>query len=137
MKSIFKILFIIIITNSFLQAMEKIEISVNDKKLIVEVAKTQEEKNLGLMNRSSLGENEGMLFIFEKPKRAGFWMKNTSIPLDIAYLNAEAVVLEIYHLIPYSRNSVQSKSDQICYALEVNKDWFSKNEFKIGEKIKF
>jgi uncharacterized membrane protein (UPF0127 family) len=137
MKSIFKIIFILILTNSFLQAMEKIEISINDKKLIAEVAKTQEEKNLGLMNRSSLGENEGMLFVFEKPRRVGFWMKDTSIPLDIAYLNAEGVILEIYHLIPYSRSSVQSKSDQICYALEVNKDWFSKNGFKIGEKIKF
>ena len=137
MKSIFKILFIIIITNSFLQAMEKIEISVNDKKLIAEVARTQEEKNLGLMNRSSLGENEGMLFIFNRPTTVRFWMKNTSIPLDIAYLNSEKVILEIYNLVPYSEHEIQSRSNQIVYALEVNKDWFSKNGFKIGEKIKF
>lgn len=137
MKSIFKILFIIIITNSFLQAMEKIEISVNDKKLIAEVAKTRQELNTGLMNRSSLGENEGMLFVFNRPTTVRFWMKNTSIPLDIAYLNSEKVILEIYNLVPYSENNIESRSNQIVYALEVNKDWFSKNGFKIGEKIKF
>jgi len=137
MKSIFKTLFIIIITNSFLQAMEKIEISVDDKKLIAEVAKTEEEIMTGLMNRDSLGENEGMLFIFSSPIKARFWMKNTSIPLDIAYLNSEKVILEIYNLTPYSRAIIESSSDQIIYALELNQNWFLKNGIKVGQKLKF
>ena len=137
MKLFSKILLTLLLMNSFLQAMEKIEISLNDKKLIAEVAKTKQELNTGLMNRSSLGENEGMLFIFNRPTTVRFWMKNTSIPLDIAYLNSEKVILEIYNLVPYSENEIQSHSNQIVYALEVNKDWFSKNGFKIGEKIKF
>ena len=78
-----------------------------------------------------------MLFNFDKPRKARFWMKNTSIPLDIAYLNSEKVILEIYNLAPYSENIIESNSNQIAYALEVNKDWFLKNEIKVGEKLKF
>jgi uncharacterized membrane protein (UPF0127 family) len=117
--------------------MEKIEIDINDKKLIIEVAKTTEEIMTGLMNRDSLGENEGMLFVFNSPIKANFWMKNTSIPLDIAYLNSEKVILEIYNLTPYRRAIIQSSSDQIIYALELNQNWFSKNGIKVGQKLKF
>lgn len=137
MKLFSKILFTLLLINSFLQAMEKIEIDINDKKLIIEVAKTTEEIMTGLMNRDSLGENEGMLFIFDSPIKARFWMKNTSIPLDIAYLNSEKVILEIYNLTPYRRQIIESNSDQILYALEVNQNWFLKNGIKIGQKLKF
>jgi uncharacterized membrane protein (UPF0127 family) len=137
MKLFFKILSIILLTNSFLQAMEKIEIDINDKKLIAEVAKPGKDSYTGLMNRSSLGENEGMLFVFNSPIKARFWMKDTSIPLDIAYLNSEKVILEIYILTPYSKNIIESRSNQIIYALEVNQNWFLKNEIKIGQKLKF
>lgn len=137
MKLFSKILLTLLLMNSFLQAMEKIEISVNDKKLIAEVAKTKEEKNLGLMNRSYLGENEGMLFIFSRPTTVRFWMKNTSIPLDIAFLNSEKVILQIRNLVPYRTDIIQSSSSQIIYALEVNKDWFLKNGIKVGQKLIF
>lgn len=137
MKSIFKILLTLLLTNSFLQAMEKIEIDVNDKKLTIEVAKTTEEMMIGLMNRDYLGENEGMLFIFNSPIKANFWMKDTSIPLDIAFLNSEKIILQICNLTPYSRDIIQSDSDQIIYALEVNQNWFLKNGIKVGQKLKF
>jgi len=137
MKLFYKILLTLLLMNSFLQAMEKIEIHINDKKLIIEVAKTTEEIMTGLMNRDSLGENEGMLFIFDSPIKARFWMKNTSIPLDIAYLNSEKVILEIYNLTPYSRAIIESSSDQIIYALELNQNWFLKNGIKVGQKLKF
>jgi uncharacterized membrane protein (UPF0127 family) len=117
--------------------MEKIEIDINDKKLIIEVAKTTEEIMTGLMNRDSLGENEGMLFVHSDPIKARFWMKNTSIPLDIAYLNSKKVILEIYNLTPYSIEVIESSSSQIIYALEVNQNWFLKNEIKVGQKLKF
>lgn len=117
--------------------MEKIEININDKKLIIEVAKTTEEMMIGLMNRSFLGENEGMLFVFNAPATVRFWMKNTSIPLDIAYLNSEKIILEIYSLVPYSENEIGSRSNQIVYALEVNQNWFLKNGIKVGQKLKF
>ena len=137
MKLFSKILLTLLLTNSFLQAMEKIEISVNDKKLTIEVAKTTEEMMIGLMNRDSLGENEGMLFVFNSPRKARFWMKNTSIPLDIAFLNSEKVILQIRNLVPYRTDIIQSSSNQITYALEVNKDWFLKNGIKVGQKLIF
>jgi hypothetical protein len=137
MKLFSKILLTLLLMNSFLQAMEKIEIDINDKKLTIEIAKSTQELRTGLMNRSFLGENEGMLFVFDKPIKATFWMKNTSIPLDLAYLNSEKVILEIHNLNPYSLRLIESSSDQIFYALEVNKDWFLKNGIKIGDKLKF
>lgn len=114
---------------------EEAKLRLGDHKLTVEIADTPGEQVMGLMNRESLPNDRGMLFVFAMPKKASFWMKNTSIPLDLAFLDSEGVILEIHPLIPFEEARVQSKSDQVAYALEVNRDWFASRNFKPGLKV--
>ncbi len=110
-------------------------IQVGLKKINVEVALTPEQRSKGLMHRKTLGEDEGMLFIFETPQRASFWMKNTFLPLSIAYMTEDGVIQEIHPLEPLSLLSVQSRRTDIKYALEMNRGWFEKNGITVKQKI--
>lgn len=104
------------------------------KKLIVEVADTPIKRQYGLMDRKSLGENEGMLFKFPRKEKLAFWMQNTYIPLDIAFMDDDGKVLQIKEMFPLSTRSVQSSYD--CkYALEVNHGWFKENNISEGSYI--
>lgn len=87
------------------------------------------------MNRSALGADQGMLFIFDEPRGASFWMHNTSIPLDLAYLDQQGEILEILPLVPFEEKPVKSKSNKVAYALETNRDWFASRGLKAGTKI--
>lgn len=98
--------------------MEKIKISIEDKEYTVEVAKTQEEKSKGLQGRKSLGKNEGMLFIYDKPQTVGFWMDETEIPLDIIFINEDEEVISVYKGKPFSKEIAEE--DNVKYVLEVN-----------------
>lgn len=98
--------------------MEKIKISIEDKEYTVEVAKTQEEKSKGLQGRKSLGKNEGMLFIYDKPQTVGFWMDETEIPLDIIFINEDEEVISVYKGKPLSKEIAEE--DNVKYVLEVN-----------------
>lgn len=98
--------------------MEKIKISIEDKEYTVEVAKTQEEKSKGLQDRKSLGKNEGMLFIYDKPQTVGFWMDKTEIPLDIIFINEDEEVISVYKGKPLSKEIAEE--DDVKYVLEVN-----------------
>lgn len=115
----------------------------NGKKLEVELARTFSERAQGLMNRTSLPENSGMLFVFPGPQKLSFWMKNTYIPLTIAYLDENKVIKEIYDMRAQSMmekdpHAEDYPSDCRCqYALEVNQGWFKKNKIKVGEKVTF
>jgi len=102
---------------------------------MVELAVSDQEQETGLMNRTSLGSDQGMLFIFDRPKEASFWMHNTSIPLDLAYLDEKGEILEILPLVPFEEKPVNSKSTMVAYALEVNRDWFSSRGLKAGTKV--
>jgi uncharacterized membrane protein (UPF0127 family) len=116
-------------------AEEEAILKIGDHRLTVEVADTPGEQVMGLMNRQSLPADRGMVFVFEQPKKAFFWMKNTSIPLDVAFLDSEGVILEILPLIPFEEARVQSKSDQVAYAIETNRDWFASRGLKPGIKV--
>lgn len=111
------------------------KLRLGDHKLTVEIAETAGEQGLGLMNRESLPNDRGMLFVFAVPKKASFWMKNTSIPLDLAFLDSTGVIQEIIPLVPFEESPVQSRSDQVAYALEVNRDWFASRNLKPGLKV--
>ena len=111
------------------------KLKIGDHKLIVEVAETPGEQALGLMNRDSLATDRGMIFVFAEPKKASFWMRNTSIPLDLAFLDSEGVILEIHPLVPFEETPVESKSQKVAYAIETNRDWFASRGLKPGTKV--
>lgn len=87
-----------------------------------EVADTDEERSLGLMNRTSLPENHGMLFVFDHESRVSFWMKNTLIPLDILYINQNGIVVDVQTMQPCTTEKCTTypSAQKAMYALELN-----------------
>ena len=118
-----------------LQAAGESKLHIGDHTLTVELAVNPSEQMTGLMNRESLKSNHGMLFVFSEPKQASFWMHNTSIPLDLAFLDADGVILEIIPLVPFEEKPVLSKSSKVSYAIEVSRDWFGSRNLKAGLKV--
>lgn len=112
-----------------------IDLSIGPNILKIEVAATDIQRSTGLMNRDSLDENRGMIFVFEKEQSVSFWMKNTRIPLSVAYISKEGKILEIYNMKAQSLEPVPSKRSSILYALEVNKGYFEHHEIKVGDII--
>ena len=103
-------------------------------KLLLSIANTNESRSKGLMFQSSLKKNHGMIFIWPSSKKQCMWMKNTSIPLSVAYLSTDGRILEIYDMVPFSEESICS-SQKARMAVEVNQGWFSKNQIAEGDKI--
>ncbi|WP_133470180.1 DUF192 domain-containing protein [Paraglaciecola marina] len=112
----------------------EIQVKVNGKAYQLEYADTFEKRAQGLMNRESLCETCGMLFKFKQPKVAGFWMKDTLIPLDIAFVKADGTITDIKSMKALDLNSTNS-SDTVLYAWEMNKGWFAKNNIKVGDTV--
>lgn len=118
------------------QSILRIPLYIKDKEIWVEVAKTPEQRAQGLMWRKDLGDNGGMLFIFEEEEYHSFWMKNTYIPLSIAFIDKNGRIIEIRDMKPLSTET-HSPSKPILYALEMKKGWFSKNGIRKGDTIRF
>jgi uncharacterized membrane protein (UPF0127 family) len=87
---------------------ERIEVEIGGESFSVEVARTEEQKRVGLMNRESIGDREGMIFVYESDQHLSFWMKNTTIPLTLAFLSKDGTILQIEELKPLSLRSVMS-----------------------------
>lgn len=102
--------------------------------LTAEVADDGEERALGLMYRDTLGQDDGMLFVYPDRAPRSFWMKNTRIPLSVAFLDDDGTILEISDLKPMDDRSVSSVA-AARYALEVNQGWFGKKGVVVGEKV--
>ncbi len=118
------------------QTILKIPLYIGQKEIRVEVAETPEERSHGLMGRKYLGKDEGMLFIFETEDYHGFWMKNTFIPLSIAFIKKNGRIAWITDMTPLTLDS-HVPPQPILYALEMNKGWFSSHGIKVGDKIRF
>lgn len=103
--------------------------------LRVEIADSHKEKTKGLSLRKSLCENCAMLFKYNKPQRLSFWMKDTYIPLDIAFLDHDNVIREIVRNLEPLSLEVVSSSLPAQYALEVNSGFFDRNKVKVGDRV--
>jgi len=107
---------------------------ISGHRLSVEIADEQEEHTRGLMFRKRLAENRGMLFVYEKDSKLTFWMKDTVLPLSIAFIASDGVIREIRDMEPLSLNSVRS-SRNVRYALEVNQGWFRDRGINVGDRV--
>jgi uncharacterized membrane protein (UPF0127 family) len=100
----------------------------------IEVAATTEQRQRGLMFREALPEDAGMLFLFPFEVHTGFWMRNTKVPLDIAYIGADGRVQEIRAAKPLDE-TVLTPTDAYLYVLEVNQGWFQRHSLGVGAKV--
>lgn len=110
-------------------------IRVGKAHLTVEIADTPRKRNIGLMYRENLPENHGMLFVFPEEDYLSFWMKNTKIPLSLAYFNKDGVLTEIYHMEPNQTKITYPSKQKAMYALEVNQNWFQRNGVDVGSVL--
>ena len=111
-----------------------IEISINSLKIEVEVAATPLHRNRGLSYRKFLPSDRGMLFVYKQPRPLIFTMRETSIPLSIAFVSEDLVINEIHKMKPWDTENYPS-NQPAQYALEVNQGWFERNGIKAGDKI--
>jgi len=106
--------------------------------LNAEVASTSEQHRIGLMNRHTLGTNEAMLFVFDRESTQSFWMKNTYIPLDIAFLDKNKQIINIHqNTIPLNEALTYNSSRPAQYVIETNAFWFEKNGIKVVSILEF
>lgn len=100
-----------------------------------EVADERDERTIGLMGRTELADGEGMLFVFPAPQALGFWMRDTLIPLSIAYINGAGLIREIHDLQPLDETAARSTFRDLVYALEVPQGWFTRHKILPGDRI--
>ncbi len=101
-----------------------------------ELALSPIQQQTGMMFRTNMEENEGMLFAFGMPHRASFWMANTILPLSAAYIDPDGVILEIHDLQPHDTNSVTAGTETIQYVLETRQGWFQRHHIPVGTVIR-
>lgn len=106
------------------------------QELIAEVALDEKEVATGMMFRKQIADNEGMLFVFNRPHRASFYMKNTTVPLSCAYIDSEGVILEIHDLQPLNEKPVVAGSSKVQFVLETQQGWFAKNNVTTGMVVR-
>lgn len=104
--------------------------------VVTEIARTPIEHQVGMMWRTNMAEMEGMIFIFDQPGRRAFWMRNTLVPLDIAYIASDGTLLEVHAAQPRSEASIESQSDRVQFVLEMRQGWFQRNNVKPGMMIR-
>lgn len=115
-------------------AEELVELELNGTRFRVEVADTAEERSQGLMHRKAVPDSGGMLFVFPFDQKPSFWMKNTSVPLSLAYIAKDGTIKEIKELIPFSEQPVPS-TYAVRYALELNRGAFEAAGVEAGDRI--
>lgn len=122
-------------------ALETTTIQLGLKKLTVEIADTEDSRSEGLMKRDYLPQDQGMLFVFTEPKILYFWMKETKIPLSIAFFDENRKFINKMDLLPPKEKTTIYPSCQSAkpalYALEVNLGWFEENELTPPAQFSF
>ena len=114
--------------------LDTVTIDIGGEEFVIEVARTPEERSRGLMFRKKLDKNRGMLFVFENDRKLSFWMKNTEVPLSIAYIAKDGTIKEIHDMKPLSRRAVES-TYFARYALEVPLGTYSRLGIDPGYKL--
>ncbi|MFH1460234.1 MAG: DUF192 domain-containing protein [Candidatus Omnitrophota bacterium] len=105
--------------------------------VFAEKAKTLSARRQGLQYRKSMPQNQGMLFFFENEGCHNFWMKNTYLALDIAFIDKNKKILDIQQMVPLRDDLRYSIKEPYKYVLEMNAGWFKKHNISPGDKLSF
>jgi uncharacterized membrane protein (UPF0127 family) len=109
-------------------------LNINGRPLYVEIARTPKQRERGLMGREDLDRNRGMIFVFESDEYLSFWMKDTILPLSIAFLDSQGKVVDLFDMQPRSLIPVQS-TKRCRYAIEVNRGFFEDVGLETGDLV--
>ncbi|MBI5658661.1 MAG: DUF192 domain-containing protein [Nitrosomonadales bacterium] len=113
---------------------ETVPLKIGAQTVRAEIANTPQSRERGLMQRDRLCGNCGMLFVFDRADRYAFWMKNTPLPLSIAFIAADGGILNTAEMQPNTTDPHGAQGDAL-YALEMNRNWFARNGIKPGDKV--
>ncbi len=146
LASLLFVLLIFVAVQMYVKPQERVadkdfaEIRINNVLIKAEIADTDEKRAVGLMNRTSLDNDSGMLFIFENEGYHQFWMKDTLIPLEILFIDKNLTIVQILEMEPCSTPDWQCRiygpNQPIKYAMELNVNFSKSNNVKIGDKVK-
>jgi uncharacterized membrane protein (UPF0127 family) len=113
----------------------KATLTLGTNSLDTQIAADDSSRERGLMSRTNLAENEAMLFVFPRPQPVAFWMKDTPVPLSIAYVGPSGRIFEIHDLKPFDETPVPSASEAVVYAIEVPQGWFARRGVMAGSVV--
>lgn len=114
--------------------LERTQLMAGMHRLDVQLAQTQEQRQIGLMWRKDMPQHEGMLFVFEQPSTQCFWMRNTLIPLTAAFLEDDGTIVNLADMKPLNDDS-HCSTKPVRLVLEMNQGWFAKRQIKPGYKL--
>ncbi|MEP7057577.1 MAG: DUF192 domain-containing protein [Caldimonas sp.] len=117
------------------QKLPSIRLNAGIHNIQAEVAQSPEERSTGLMFRTAMGPNEGMLFAFEEPGQQCFWMKNTLLPLSVAFIGDDGSIVNIDQMKPQTLDS-HCSAKAVRFVLEMNDGWFAKRGIKAGTRLR-
>ncbi len=116
--------------------LQTVKLWIGAEQMDAEMCVTPRQIQTGMMFRKTMGDNDGMLFNLGYSEQAAFWMKNCFVPLSVAYIDPEGVIVEIHPLQPQDTNSVFSATNNVRFALETPQGWFDKHNIKPGTVIR-
>jgi uncharacterized membrane protein (UPF0127 family) len=125
---------VIAATTPFAAELPTVELAIKGQRVVAEVAATEATRTTGLMNRFSLQPDHGMLFVFREPRPQAFWMKNTYVPLSIAFIGSDGKILNIEDMAPLTESTHPSRGPAL-YALEMKKGWFAARGIAAGDAV--
>jgi uncharacterized protein len=111
-----------------------IDLAIKGHRLVAEIAATEATRETGLMHRFSLQRDHGMLFVFKDAQPQAFWMKNTYVPLSIAFIGSDGRILNIDDMAPLTESTHPSRGAAL-YALEMKKGWFAERGIAMGDRV--
>jgi uncharacterized membrane protein (UPF0127 family) len=117
------------------QKLDAVRLTAGIHVINAELATTPQQREIGLMNRPEMGANDGMLFVFERSGQQCFWMKNTLIPLSVAFLADDGSVVNVDDMAPQTLDG-HCSAKPVRFVLEMNKGWFAKRGIKAGAKLR-
>ena len=117
------------------QKLAQVRLNAGIHNINAELASTPQQREIGLMFRSAMPVNDGMLFVFDQPGQQCFWMRNTLIPLSVAFIGNDGSVLNIDDMKPQTLDS-HCSAKPVRFVLEMNEGWFAKRGIKAGSRLR-